>query len=163
VGKRKIKRAKSWLKLVPPEHPTLNYPAEILTGIDDVTKTLINDLFWLLSKHGGLGLSATQVGCSRSVFVMNCGERVAVINPVIVQLSNFGKTLLEGCLTFPDQYVEIERPNEVRIQYMNEKFRQVERSFYDLEARCVLHEIDHLNGKLITAYGDLVEGCHENR
>ena len=157
MGKGKVRRAKKWTSLVAPDHPVLKKKAERVKYIDDALKVLINDMYWLMSKHKGIGLAAPQVGCSKRVVVMCITQRLALINPVIIETIDYEEPAAEGCLTFgAKNKVMISRPMRIRVKYSNRKGVLKEETFFGLAARCLQHEIDHLDGKLITDYGEFI-------
>jgi peptide deformylase len=106
----------------------------------------------------GVGLAAPQVGILKRIFVMDCAEKDSkaepfiIINPEIVWVSDHKNIYEEGCLSIPDFYGEVERPNEVKIRCLNELGDITEHHFGGLQATCAQHEIDHLNGKLFIDY-----------
>lgn len=102
----------------------------------------------LYDRDGRAGLAAPQVGILRRVVVMDCGEGlIELINPEIVQKSG-EQTGTEACLSFPGYYGYVQRANYVKVKSLN---RQGETCMIEGEgylARCMQHEIDHLNGVL---------------
>jgi peptide deformylase len=131
-------------------------PVESIT--DDVTR-LIADMFETMYQAPGIGLAAVQVAVPRRLLVIDLqepeeeeGEPVrrphVFINPDIVHSSDARKTYNEGCLSIPDQYAEIERPDIVRATWIDEKGHEREGEFDGLMAVCLQHEVDHLNGIL---------------
>ena len=103
----------------------------------------------------GVGLAAPQIGLLKRIFVVDIGEGIIeCINPVVLETDGeqFGE---EGCLSVPNKFGNVRRPNfaKVRAQDRNGNFFEVEGT--ELMARALLHEYDHLDGKL---YVDLVEG-----
>ena len=102
-------------------------------------------------KNDGLGLSANQVGQPYRVFVMRTGEKpYAVFNPRIVDLSNNELSMKEGCLSFPLLYLNVKRPDSVRIRFQNEDGETRTEKFIGMTARIALHEFDHMLGKVYT-------------
>ena len=101
-----------------------------------------------MEKYGGLGLSANQVGIDLSVFVMRTQDEgiVAFFNPEITQISKETEMMKEGCLSFPDIYIMLKRPKVVVMDYQTVEGEQRSIKLEGLGARCVQHEIDHLNG-----------------
>lgn len=106
----------------------------------------------LMFKHNGYGLSAPQVGLNERIFVMRDPEDktkgLVFINPIITELSSFKETELEGCLSFLSLNTRIERSWTVDFQFeeLDEEAEVQTWHFEGLNARCVQHEIDHLNG-----------------
>jgi len=102
-------------------------------------------------KSDGLGLSANQVGKPYRVFVMRTGEEpYAVFNPKIVDTSDRELVMKEGCLSFPLLYLNVKRPDAVRIRFQNEIGETRTEQFIGMTARIAQHEFDHMNGKVYT-------------
>ena len=105
----------------------------------------------LMEEKNGLGLSAPQVGIPFSMFVMR--GPLAVFNPTIVTLSNELIRLDEGCLSYPGIALSIERPRHVRVRYQDAKGATHTATWGNMTARCVLHEMDHLDGIVFSREG----------
>lgn len=120
----------------------LNQPCETVSLIEG--ELIAQKLFQALENEPGIGLAANQIGIQKRVCVISAaGQRFALINPRIVKLSDpivFGK---EGCLSFPDEYLETLRYNYAEIQADN--FSEVQK-YSGILAVCCFHEIDHLFG-----------------
>jgi len=102
-------------------------------------------------KSDGLGLSANQVGKPYRVFVMRTGEEpYAVFNPRIIDTSDKELVMKEGCLSFPLLYLNVKRPDAVRIRFQNEIGETRTEQFIGMTARIAQHEFDHMNGKVYT-------------
>ncbi len=135
------------------------YPAEVLRKIcqpvEEVTpadQQLLQDMLFTMHKSDGVGLAAPQVGISKQIIVAGTGDQlVKLINPVILDVKGEA-AMAEGCLSVPNYSVQIIRPVEIVIAGLDEKGKKVELKVKDLLARIILHEIDHLQGKLITDY-----------
>lgn len=99
-------------------------------------------------KFNGLGLSACQVGIPFRVFVMRVdGEKpYALFNPRIVNESDKLISMKEGCLSFPYLYMNVKRPDSVRIRYQTETGETKTQQFIGMSARVALHEMDHMDG-----------------
>ena len=101
---------------------------------------------FMRSQHG-IGLSATQIGSRKRMFVMECHGRLRwCFNPEILESSEVLTDFDEGCLSFPGDQCTITRPDWVRVQYKTEHGDVVEDILVGLEARCFQHELDHLDG-----------------
>jgi peptide deformylase len=99
----------------------------------------------------GLGLSANQVGIPYRVFVMRTGnEPFVIFNPKIVDVSDKELVMKEGCLSFPLLYLNVKRPDGVRIRYQKEDGSTTTEKFIGMTARIALHEFDHMIGKVYT-------------
>ncbi len=125
-----------------------------VTEITSRTIKLINDMADTMYEADGGGLAAPQVGILQRIFVIDVyddyGLRV-FINPEILEVS--GSQLgEEGCLSVPGESAEVERPNYVKVKALNEKGEEFVLEATELLARAILHENDHLNGKLFIDY-----------
>ncbi len=125
--------------------------------VKDIDKEIINTLEKMLDcmyASNGIGLAAPQVGILKRLIVIDCSENknqnkaLKFINPEIIELSNNKVEFEEGCLSLPKQFAKISRPDEVKIKYRDVKGAPREEIFKGIEATCIQHEIDHLNGKL---------------
>jgi peptide deformylase len=114
-------------------------------------------------KHEGFGLSANQCGFRHRVFVVGAGEEyVAFYNPKIVSSSGSTK-LPEGCLSFKNLYLEVERPESIEVEYQDFTGTHKTAKFSGLTARCFQHELDHLNGVCYTKHVGPVALKMENK
>jgi len=101
----------------------------------------------------GIGLAAPQVGRTERLAVLDLGnDPFVIINPLIVQVSSGKAKAEEGCLSIPDIYADVERPKSVTMRALDRNGKPFEREATDLLARCLQHEIDHLDGKLFLDY-----------
>ena len=109
--------------------------------------------FETMYESNGIGLAAEQVGLDVQILVVDCheteNERMVVINPKIVGKSKNKTTLEEGCLSFPGITANIDRPEEIELEYYDLEGTLHKESFSGLIAKVLQHEIDHLNGILI--------------
>ena len=132
--------------------PALRMQAKPVEEFDDDLRRLVQRMSGLMVDAVGVGLAATQVGILRRVFVFDRGDDngvAALVNPVIASRGDELRTEDEGCLSLQGVLVPVERPASVRIEGKDERGKDVA---YDLEAnpaRCVQHELDHLDGVLI--------------
>ena len=113
---------------------------------------LANSMIKTMQVNQGIGLAANQVGCLRRVFVMqpSNANAFALFNPKIVSVSEEMQTDKEGCLSFPDLWFDIERPQEVIAEYFDKTGIECKIKLTGLDARVFLHELDHLNGICFT-------------
>jgi peptide deformylase len=135
---------------------------QISSPIEDVTdelRALIDNMFATMYAAPGIGLAAIQVGVPKRLLVIDLqepeeedGEPVknplVFINPEILETSETTRPYQEGCLSVPDQYAEVLRPDRVRARWLDRDGVQHEEWLDDLLAVCLQHEIDHLNGIL---------------
>jgi len=130
--------------------PILEKKALPVERFDDELSILVAGMFEALKHERGLGLAAPQVGRSLRLFITDVEDdkpRV-FINPEIVQTSPDEVDYEEGCLSFPGLYTIVKRPASVRIQAFGEKGRPFTIDAGGMLARVILHENDHLDGKL---------------
>ncbi|WP_299509513.1 peptide deformylase [uncultured Rummeliibacillus sp.] len=133
-------------------------PAKILeTKAAEVTKfnadlaKLLDDMYETMLENDGVGIAAPQVNKSIQAAVVELGEErdvLELINPVIVEVSEDTGVDMEGCLSFPDLYGDVERPLYVKVQAQDRTGALYELEAYDYDARVIQHEIDHLHGIL---------------
>ena len=99
--------------------------------------------------HNGLGLSANQIGMPVKVFSMYVTDQDGIVcfNPKIVGESDEKVVMKEGCLSFPELYLKIQRPKEIWVKYQNADGDIINAHFEDLAARIFHHEMDHMMGK----------------
>jgi peptide deformylase len=123
--------------------------------IDDSIRELAENLVDTLKSSGGIGISAPQVGVLKQVIVVLVNEEPKVmINPEIIFESEEKVTAEEGCLSFTGQFYPISRAKEVTVKYRTIEGYPMLETHTDLVARCLLHEIDHLNGVVFKSYLD---------
>lgn len=142
------------LPLVIAPDPRLKTKSVPIEKIDAEIKKLAADMFDTMYHERGIGLAAVQVGVLKRMLVADVswreedapGKQYVLINPEIVSNSEDERVYKEGCLSFPDQYAEVMRPDTVRVRYLDLDGKQQEETFDDLLGTCIQHEIDHLNG-----------------
>lgn len=142
------------LPLVIAPDPRLKTKSEPVTNIDAGLHTFILDMFETMYHERGIGLAAVQVGVLKRILVADTtwredsgpGEQHVLINPEIIETSEEPHVYKEGCLSFPDQFADVERPAYVRVRYLDMSGEQMEKTFEGLLATCIQHEIDHLDG-----------------
>lgn len=137
--------------------PILQQEGEEITNIDGQLAEFIGNMFETMYDAKGVGLAAPQVALSKKFFVMDVSagkeskERIVCINPQIVDTK--GKVINEeGCLSFPGIYFEVERPEIITVQAIDVNGKEFTFEASGLAARCVLHENDHLEGKVFIEY-----------
>ena len=133
--------------------PILRQRALPVSEITDGTRQLIENMVVTMYNAPGIGLAAPQVNISQRIIVMDCGKKeepnlIQMINPEITSISEARTVLEEGCLSIPDQTADVERPAEVKVQYLNQDGISLSLNATGLLAACLQHEIDHLNGVL---------------
>jgi len=139
--------------------PRLREVSAPVGHVDDSVRALISDMFETMYAAPGIGLAAVQVGVLSRVVTIDLqepesegGEGVqkpqAFVNPQIVWASDTLQTYNEGCLSIPEQYGEVTRPDRVRATWLDETGAAHDEELDGLMAICLQHEIDHLNGVL---------------
>ena len=118
--------------------------------IDEKITELIQDMVETLHKYDGVGLAAVQVGILKQIVIIQEAEDapiLVIINPEIVSQSGT-QVVEEGCLSFPNKFAKIERPEKIKVRAINEKGKKIEITGKGLLAQALSHEIDHLNGEV---------------
>ena len=134
--------------------PRLKQKSAPIEKVDDEVRALASAMFETMYHEEGIGLAAVQVGVMKRLLVADVewrgegepGKQYALINPEIVSEGEESNVYKEGCLSFPDQFAEVERPKTVRVRYLDLQGNTQEETFDGLLATCIQHEIDHLDG-----------------
>jgi peptide deformylase len=143
----------------------LTRPAKPVKHIDRELLTLAQDMLDSMYHYNGVGLAAPQVGVSKRFFIVDCGEEYQkepffLVNPEVISVD--GKQMGgEGCLSLPEFYTEVERPESCVIKAMDLSGKEITVKGKGLLARALLHELDHLNGILFTEHVDNEEALNE--
>lgn len=123
------------------------HSAEVKT-VDEEIRRLVADLFETMDAAKGVGLAANQVGVARRVAVVDAdGDRFVMVDPTIVETEG-SSTAEEGCLSIPDIYGDVTRPERVVIEALDQGGTRYRKEATGLKARAIQHEIDHLDGIL---------------
>ena len=151
--------------LLPPNDP------RVLSGIAEFNidifkedekielKEFVDNMFETMKKYGGIGLSANQVGKPYRMFIMgdhpniSKGKKWVCINPKITNVTKDLIRYKEGCLTFPFLFLDIERPQDISVEYLDENLEKKEEHMTGIVARCFQHEFDHMQGIVFTEHG----------
>jgi len=130
--------------------PVLTQRASEITDIDGKLARLVDDMVETMHEAHGLGLAAPQVGVQKRLFVYQMEERdpVAIVNPVITE-SRGEWEYEEGCLSIPGLFFPIVRPKEIHLTGYDLDGNEISIEADELEARCLEHELDHLDGRLL--------------
>lgn len=134
--------------------PRLRIKALPVVEKDPTIETLLNDMLETMYAEKGVGLAATQVGIAKRLVVMDfSGDPqspmpMKMINPEIVKISESLIPFEERCLSVPDYWDTVIRPEEVTYAFHDLNGQRIEKTVTGLEAVCIQHEIDHLNGVL---------------
>ena len=128
-------------------------------GITDALIELAEDMMETMYHAPGIGLAAPQIGVLERLIVMDCAKKedeepdpIIMVNPLITAASEEKSVYEEGCLSIPDHFAEITRPELVQVQWVDLDGKQHSQEFDGLKSTCIQHEIDHLNGKLFIDY-----------
>ena len=136
--------------------------------IDDKLQILIDDMIETMHKYNGVGLAAVQVGILKRIVVIDIYDDkgpIVMINPIIIKTKG-EKELDEGCLSFPNKFAKVIRPEEVVAEYTDRNGKRMRVKAKELLAQAICHELDHLNGevfvdKMIPGTLEYVEpDCH---
>ena len=119
---------------------------------DEKLGILLDDMYDTMKKANGVGLAAPQVGILKRAVVIDIGDgRIELINPQIIATSGL-QTGTEGCLSFPNVWGEVERPNYVKVKAFDRYGKEFELEGEELLARAICHECDHLDGIVFTSH-----------
>ncbi len=135
--------------------PLLRQVSEPIEQVDPEITNLMDDMLETMYDAPGIGLAAVQVGVPRRLVVIDASaddeppQPLCMVNPEIVRLGDEMRTYEEGCLSLPDVRIEIERPADVTVRYIDREGKQRELDADGLLATAIQHEVDHLDGKLI--------------
>lgn len=142
------------MKLIPETSPILLQKCENFDFDNPPhdSESFALNLYNTMIRNDGLGLSACQVGYPYRVFAMrtNSENPLVLFNPRIVDVSEKLVSMKEGCLSFPLLYLNVKRPDYVRIRYQEFTGQTITDVFIGMSARVALHEYDHLEGKVFT-------------
>lgn len=124
--------------------------AQEVEKIDDEILEILDNMVETMREAKGVGLAAPQVGISKRIFVCDQGDGVVrkVINPVITPLTDKLMDFEEGCLSVPGIYKKVQRPEKIKIEYLNEKGEKVSEEAEGFLAIIMQHEFDHLEAIL---------------
>ncbi len=140
--------------------PRLREPIRKVAQVDDAVRALYQDLADTMFAENGLGIAALQIGDPTAMFLVEAklagrGEHdppLAFINPEILWTSEETEETEEGCLSFPEIYIKVDRPLRAKVRAMDLEGKTFELEGEGLLARCLLHEYDHLSGKLLVDF-----------
>lgn len=134
--------------------PMLRLASAPVARVDDGVRKLAEDMFETMYAAPGIGLAAVQVGELNRLITIDVSRDDTVkeprvfVNPEILWKSETMSVYEEGCLSIPDYYEEVERPERIRVRYTNLAGEPEEIEADGLLATCLQHEIDHLDGVL---------------
>src|SRR4051812_28662186 len=139
--------------------PRLRQISSPVEKVDDEVRALVSDMFETMYAAPGIGLAAIQVGVPKRILVIDLqepeeeeGEPVrdprVFVNPEILEHSDQDVPYTEGCLSVPDQYAEVDRPDRIRARWLDLDGKPHEEVIEGMLATCLQHEMDHLEGIL---------------
>ncbi|WGS64632.1 peptide deformylase [Marinitoga aeolica] len=129
--------------------PVLRKKATKIEKIDESFLELLEIMTNMMYREDGVGLAAPQVGISKRFFIMDDGKQLRkVINPEIIEFLGEESTFEEGCLSIPGIFLNVKRPEGVKVKYTNENGEIIEEELHEYTARIFQHEYDHLEGIL---------------
>lgn len=138
----------------------LRQPSIAIAEVDASVRALYQDLVDSMYAENGLGIAALQLGDARRMFIVEpklaglaeTDQPVAFLNPEVIETSEEMQDSEEGCLSFPDVFIKVKRPLRAKVRAMGLDGRTFEFEGEGLLARCLLHEFDHLTGKLLVDF-----------
>lgn len=142
------------LQILQAPHPGLKRVAQPVAEVTDEVRTLMDDMLETMYRAPGIGLAAPQVGIDKRIVVVDVAREesdrnpLRLINPELVWTSDDSIAMEEGCLSLPEQFAEVKRPSAVRLRYLDEAGSAQEIEADGMLARCLQHEVDHLDGIL---------------
>ena len=147
------------LPIVEVPDPRLKTISEPVDEVTDEMRALVSDMFATMYDAPGIGLAAIQVGVPQRILVIDLqeeedeeGEPIkdprVFINPELIDPSEDLRTYEEGCLSVPDQFADVDRPDSVTARWLDENGKQHEERLEGMIATCLQHEMDHLEGIL---------------
>jgi len=148
----------SILNILKEPDPILRKKSTPVTVVDKSIKKLLHDMLETMYAAPGIGLAAAQVGVLKRLVVIDLakdGEKkspIFFVNPVITWKSDILEKKEEGCLSIPDYFAEIKRPNACHVKYLDQHGKEKQLKAEGLLATCIQHEIDHCDGVLFIDY-----------
>lgn len=139
------------MNLVAANDPILRKKMDVVENYDVAEmQKLIDDMYAFVEANGGAGVSASQLGIEKRVFVVAYGDyKHAFINPEITWESNESIMLEEGCLSYPGVFANVKRPVATNVTYTDyDNVTHKDARFTGITNRIILHEYDHMEGKL---------------
>ncbi len=137
--------------------PVLEKPAETVKVFDGDLQKLLDDMFESMYEAHGVGLAAPQIGIPKRIAVIDVtfkedpDAKLVLVNPEIIKVEG-RHTQQEGCLSIPEFRENVTRPQRVTVRAQNAKGEWFEKTGEDLLARALMHETDHLYGKLYISH-----------
>ena len=146
-------------KLLYVPNPLLRQKANKIQSVGIKEKEIAKKMMQIMLKAPGVGLAANQIGILKQIVTIFFVDQetkeetqYTLFNPNIISYSQEKIVMEEGCLSLPEQFAEIERPQNIVVEYLDEDNKQIKKEVSGMESRILQHEIDHLSGKLFVDY-----------
>ena len=146
-------------KLVYVPNPLLRQKADKIKSVGNVEIKIAKKMMQIMLEAPGVGLAANQIGILKQIVTIffvdqETKEQIqyTLFNPNIISYSQEKIIMEEGCLSLPEQFAEIERPQNIEVEYLDENNKLIKKEVSGVESRILQHEIDHLSGKLFVDY-----------
>lgn len=142
------------MKILTAPDPRLKQAARPVERVDESVRKLMDDMLETMYDAPGVGLAAPQVGVLQRVIVADVArtgeapQPIRMANPEVLWESDELSVFEEGCLSLPEHYADVKRPERVRIRYLDHENEIREQEFDGFLATCLQHEMDHLDGVL---------------
>lgn len=138
----------------------LRKKAKPIKSVGEHELKVFEEMLSIMRAAGGVGLAAPQIGLGRRMFVIEYNNSLLMLaNPTILKKDGFG-FLEEGCLSFPEITVKIKRFKKIVVEALDKNNKKIIIEADEILSRAIQHEIDHLDGKLIIDYANLVDKFH---
>jgi len=139
------------MRLIKSPHPFLQQQVKDFDFESLDAKKISEEMINIMNEEGGIGLSANQVELDARIFVMKPhlledNSPLVIINPHLESVTVNYEEMPEGCLSHPDLFLTIKRPRGLVAKFLDIDAKERIIELYDIDARCFLHEYDHLNG-----------------
>lgn len=142
------------MKLIIDPDPILRQMAELWDfEKDQGAEQLEHDMIEVMKTFNGIGLAGNQVGLLKRVLTIKLKDELtpfAMFNPTVIEQSTEIQKTGEGCLSFPELWLDVERPKWVTSEFFDKQGKKCTITLHGIDARCFLHELDHLNGIVFT-------------
>ncbi len=145
-------------KILTEPDPFLRKKSAIVEEVNDEIRSLMDDMLETMYDAPGIGLAAIQIGVPKRVIVIDLSKGdekkspMFFVNPEIIVKSNNDAVYEEGCLSVPNQFAEINRPETCKVKFLDYKGKEQTLEAKGLLATCIQHEMDHLEGVLFIDY-----------
>jgi len=142
------------LAIIVAPDPSLKITAIAVERVDGAVRTLMDDMLETMHSANGMGLAAPQVGEHKRIIVVDISDKdeepnpIRMANPELLQISDDIVNHEEGCLSLPEHYAEVDRPDAITVRYLDQDNEIREMKTDGVLARCIQHEMDHLDGVL---------------